>query len=328
MTDPANQALYWRASSALDAVRPELLRLRGVTGVAVGPKEVAGERSVHIAILVFVKKKGSFDEGERVPPSIEGIVTDVIEAEFRHHNASLPDCTRYPKVRGGASIEPFRAAGGPGTLGMEVVTADGAQALLSAYHVMCGDPSWNRPASDRRIIQPWKWCGGWSGDVIGRIVDGAYGQIPIQWGYDLYVDCAICDTSGREATPGIVQVGNPTGVKVPDYLELVMKYGAATGNTWGVVTSLNWSGPLEGTDFFYQYLITPVKGLSAFSLGGDSGSVVVNADRKVIGLVIGGDDYGRNSIVTPFSMIQRALGVNLPRSASTDLQESPGAEDR
>jgi hypothetical protein len=65
------------------AVEDDLLGLPGVTGVDVGYKEVGGEQTDEMAIIVFVGRKGEFDEGDRIPSEIHGVKTDVVEATFR-----------------------------------------------------------------------------------------------------------------------------------------------------------------------------------------------------------------------------------------------------
>jgi len=70
---------------ARDAAAARLMRIPGVTGVGVGHKVVAGERTETIAIVVFVREKRD-DPEERIPPEIEGVPTDVQERTFVLHD--------------------------------------------------------------------------------------------------------------------------------------------------------------------------------------------------------------------------------------------------
>jgi hypothetical protein len=61
----------------------KLMRKKGVVGCAVGYKHIAGKKTDQICIVCYVIKKipeDQLDEGELVPPVIEGIPTDVIES--------------------------------------------------------------------------------------------------------------------------------------------------------------------------------------------------------------------------------------------------------
>src|SRR5581483_1160793 len=206
---------YYRILPIKQSIEPKLIALPGVTGVDVGLKRVGGEETPEHAILVFVAKKGVFEPQHQIPPRIEGIPTDVIEATFTHGVDVVPSPTtmaidnkRYYPVQGGACAYPARY-GGYGSLGMIVRAAKTNERLwLSCYHVLCGTSTWNDPGVDRRVVQPSVTEGGDPAlDTIGEVVNGAYGQIVVNWGYDLYVDCAVCSTTGRLASSDIVLLG-------------------------------------------------------------------------------------------------------------------------
>jgi len=60
-----------------------LMRKKGVVGCAVGYKHIAGKKTDQICIVCYVIEKipeNQLDEGDLVPPVIEGIPTDVIES--------------------------------------------------------------------------------------------------------------------------------------------------------------------------------------------------------------------------------------------------------
>ena len=68
-------------------VEKELLNLPGVTGVDVGSKIVAGNKTDIVAIRVYVKEKRDVPEGQAIPRQIRGIPTDVIERRFVPHSS-------------------------------------------------------------------------------------------------------------------------------------------------------------------------------------------------------------------------------------------------
>lgn len=64
------------------AVEADLLNRPGVTGVDVNYKQVKGKKTGDLAIVVYVEKKGTFEEQDRIPATIQGIPTDVVERRF------------------------------------------------------------------------------------------------------------------------------------------------------------------------------------------------------------------------------------------------------
>lgn len=67
-------------------VEGDLLKIPGVTGVDIGYKQVGGKKSDVLAIRVYVRSKKPADAvppAELIPPTIDGVPTDVIERDFR-----------------------------------------------------------------------------------------------------------------------------------------------------------------------------------------------------------------------------------------------------
>jgi hypothetical protein len=313
---------YNRILPLKQAVENKLLALPGVTGVDVGLKEVGDQATTVYAILVFVERKGMFRPEHRIPDQISGVPTDVIQATFVHQatpvttvTAPAIDTKRYDPVQGGSCIMPARINNAYGSLGMIVLDATTRQQLwLSAYHVLCVDNTWNNPGVDTRVVQPAVAVGGNPAtDTIGNVTRGKYGQIVVDWGYDLYVDCAVCTVTGRAASSNIVLLGTPKGAANATLNDLVQKYGATTELTWGSVVSTNFTIVVKGTTFYYQYRIGPAfSGGPAFSDGGDSGAVTVNSSQQAIGIVIAGDAVKKISAVNPMGQIIDALSITVP----------------
>jgi hypothetical protein len=155
-----------------EGIEEKLLKQPGVTGVDVGYKYVDGKLTDDIAIRVMVqKKKKSVPEKEKVPATIDGVKTDVIERTYFLHEAKnrkpveeveiQSDTGTYNPVKGGISIGPCRVVGGhvyAGTLG--AIVRDNATSnpmLLSNFHVMCVDTGWH--AGDT-MAQPSRVDGG------------------------------------------------------------------------------------------------------------------------------------------------------------------------
>ena len=69
-----------------DEVEPELLRRSEVTGLDVSYKEVGGRKTDIVAIRVYVRRKQEVPPEMAIPSQIQGVPTDVIEAEFILHS--------------------------------------------------------------------------------------------------------------------------------------------------------------------------------------------------------------------------------------------------
>jgi len=65
-----------------EAAEPHLLSLPGVRGVSIGYKQVGGKPTDTLAIVVYVEKKQDVPAQDAIPAEIEGIPTDVVEAQF------------------------------------------------------------------------------------------------------------------------------------------------------------------------------------------------------------------------------------------------------
>jgi hypothetical protein len=300
-------------------VERKLVTVPGVSGVDVGLKEVGGEQTPTHAILVFVRSKGEYAPEDEIPRTIEGVPTDVIEASFEElaptsvsaTDAGTVDTVRYDPAQGGSCISPARLNDTYGTLGMLVKDAQtSAQLWLSAYHVMCVDSSW--PNVDKGIVQPALWAGGNPAtDTIGTILRGTYGQVVVPWGYDLYVDAAVCDISGRAVSTSIVSQGTPKGARNASMGDLVAKYGATTHLTRGQIVSTNFTVETSGTTFYYQYRAgPPFPGQPPLAVGGDSGAPVLDSNGYAIGLIKAGDQV-KYTVINPIGQIFAALNLTM-----------------
>jgi hypothetical protein len=277
-----------RALSAKKQIEERLLRQPGVHGVSVGPKRVDGKLTDELSITIHVSRKrplAEIPEAERVPPEIDGIRTDVFEhAQLEPH----VDANRYRPLQGGCQIQ---YSGWLGTLGVfATANENGAVVALSNHHVLSAGGDVFQPGTDklnkigvvgRTVLTP-------SVDAAFAIVQGG-----VTWAN------TILDT-------WIVAGSHVLGwgdVPCP-----VTKRGRTTGRTAGRVTSLSFSGRrTDGWDFRDQQLIEPDAG--GFSAGGDSGSAVVDAQCRVVGLLWGGN--ATIGAASPIAAVQDTLGVRV-----------------
>lgn len=307
-------------------VEADLLQLPGVTGVGVGYKYVDGRRTDEVAVQVFVAEKGPVPPDEEIPREINGVKTDVIERRFVLHPLAVPledvqlmaDTGTYDPLKGGISIGPCRAIGGfvySGTLGAVVTdNATGKKMLLSNFHVMCVNSAWS--VGDT-MAQPSRGdTGSCPGSVVGKLQRASLGG---------QVDCAVASHEARGAVCEIVDIGKVAGTGTAALGMKVRKRGRTTGLTYGIVDTValtiavDYGFTIGSVTLTNQIGIKPDTAKNPqFGNHGDSGSVVVDDSRKVVGLYFAGsgDGYG---VANPIQAVLTALNVKICVAPSKSL---------
>ena len=301
----------------------DLLSRKGVTGVGIGPKITKGKKTDQVSIRIYVKEKkpkSKLTKGELIPETIDGVPTDVIERNFvLHPGLSMKvdelqihaDTGTYNPLVGGISIGPCRTIGGSiygGTLGCIVEdNGTGDKMLLSNFHVMCVDNTWS--AGDT-MAQPARIdTGSCPSDIVGALERASLGG---------QVDCAVASITARNHQCRIEDIGNVAGTALPVQNEPVRKRGRTTGLTHGFVDDLSLSVQIDYGPGIGLVTLTNQIGLEVdtaqsteFGNSGDSGSVVVNASREVIGLYFAGTPDGTYGVANPIDAVLSALNVSI-----------------
>ncbi|MDQ3019716.1 MAG: hypothetical protein M3R36_03980 [Bacteroidota bacterium] len=273
-------------------VKEELMKLPNVVNVGIGLKETAGKLTDDIVFQIFVKEKveeGTLQSEQVIPKEIKGFKTDVIilpKAKKR------TDGSEHRPIKGGIQIG--NGKGHVGTLGCFArLVADDTLVLLSNHHVLFSDGA----SAGEKIGQP---------DIESRCccccayISGENGIILNPSFDNESVDCAIATVNAEIATDIILNnsmtstslriLGTEPGV-VGD---TVRKIGCTSGLTTGTINSITGSA----ADKTGQIFVRPIdaetyrektNGKKAFSDLGDSGSVIINEDNYIIGLLWGGD---------------------------------------
>jgi hypothetical protein len=304
-----------------------LLRLDNVVAVGVGYKTVGNARTTDPAVVVSVVKKLpliQLPEGSRVPRTINGMPTDVVETGKIFALQNPTDKMR--PARPGISIGHFQITAG--TLGCLVERA-GQVYILSNNHVLANS---NAAQVGDAILQPGPHDGGTSADRIATLeqfipidfsTSSVPGCSPLSFLMRLFgssptsqinepgnntVDCAIAKPlSDNLVDPDILNIGIPTGAGSATLGTPVQKSGRTTGFTQDQITqidvmvSVNYGGPIA---IFKNQLMA-----GAMSKGGDSGSAVLDMDKQVVGLLFAGSDT--TTIMNPIQLVLEALQVQL-----------------
>lgn len=300
----------------------KLLKLSGVTGIDVGYKYVKGKKTDELAIRVYVEEKKAekdVPKDEVIPKTIEGVKTDVIQRKFVLHPLRVrldeievkADTGRYDPLKGGISIGPCRTVGGyiyVGTLGAIVRdNATNDPMLLSNFHVMCVDDQWS--AGDD-MCQPSRPDGGHCpADIVGQLQRASLGG---------QVDCAVASHAARGYACEIVDIGSVTGTATANVGLAVRKRGRTTGLTYGTVDTVDLTVSIDYEDGLGIVTLTDQIGIEVdpersvrFGDNGDSGSVVVNDQRRVVGLYFAGTDSGDYGVANPIQAVLSALNISM-----------------
>lgn len=318
-------------------VLPELFRRQNVVACGLGYKIFEGQTTSELSLIVSVTQKVPREQLEPqdvIPKSMEGMLTDVVETGRIH--AQIPENPRgrFRPAQPGISIGHRDITAG--TFGLLVQrTAD--PLILSNNHVLANS---NAARIGDPIYQPGPADGGTASDRIAALSEFA----PIDFG-DNPSQCRIADsvatllnfvagvtgsshrlqsvqqTSGVNTMdaalaqpdtpdlviPAILGLGLPTGVNTPALGMQVQKMGRTTGLTSGYVTQIDVTVSVDyagRTALFTDQIIT-----NSMSSPGDSGSGILDMDRRAVGLLFAG-----STSVTIFTPIQRILdyfGVEL-----------------
>lgn len=299
-----------------ESVEDELLARDGVVAVDIGEKVSDGAPTGEVAIIVFVEKKKALSgltKAQKIPPTIDGVKTDVQELTVELHDGPglyaaepLTDGAAYPTLIGGISVGPARHPNA-GTLGAMVRDrASGAVSILTNYHVACVDEAWT---AGEAVIQPGRFDGGnpatqgfgtLTRGVLSENVDGAL----------------VAVDAGRAWVDEVVDIGAVAGSTTATLGMAVQKRGRTTEHTHGEVVSVdatvrvNYGSTIGVRTLRRQLRITPTGG-GRFSDRGDSGSVILTGDRRVVGLLFAGATDGSATFANPVAPVLAELGIDL-----------------
>jgi hypothetical protein len=310
---------------------------QNVHAVGVGHKIVEGEVTEVPCVRLYVVQKMAeslLSPADVLPKEVDGIPTDVIESAPAYifpKGSVNPDalaaaagaCTNDRRKRqrpavGGISTAHFNVTAGTiSCFCRSTIEADAASTfVLSNNHVFADV---NRAQLGDDLLQPGPADGGAGVDSFAVL----HRFVPIQLGGHTpnRVDAAI----GR-LLPGIgtdnqiCSVGQVNGVIEPEEKMTVCKHGRTSGYTEGSVFDLSVDA-LVGMDhndssimarFVNQLRINVTPPFSAFGLGGDSGSLVVNqSTRQAVGLYNAGPAGGEYGLANRIQDVLAELQIEL-----------------
>ena len=196
------------------------------------------------------------------------------------------------------------AKGVPGTLGCLARSRHDAQpVLLTVWHVLFGngarpaDPIWRR-VSKHQFLRIGR-------TLYGKLGTGSYA------GQNYYMDCAVASYQApvnEDTSRGVAGCSSA----MPG--DVVIKNGAASGVTRGIIVDVNYSNAVIAGglkhDAERQLLVRPLDPDQPFAVEGDSGALVVDSCNRAVGLLWGMRVNGEG-VVTPIAPILFALNIEL-----------------
>jgi len=331
-----------KAQRVKDAYVRDLLGKQNVVGVGLGHKISDGEDTGELSLVVSVTRKqpvSALSPRDLVPRALDDIRTDVVETgllrAFPNGPSELGPRDRWrPVVPPGVSVGHYMITAG--TFGCLVQRGE-ELFMLSNNHVLANS---NECADWDPVLQPGPADGGGPEDRVARLaryvplvfetepsdceiadwvvqllnaVGGFLGsshrvQAMRIGGGDNRVDAALArPLSPNQVTNEILGIGVPFGVGTASLGTPVQKSGRTTGYTTGTITQvdatlrIDYYGPKAL--FTGQLVATPM------SQGGDSGSAVLDMERRVVGLLFAGSEGA--TILNPIHDVLSALDVEL-----------------
>lgn len=307
----------------------DLMKLKGVVGTSTGMTKDG-------KVVIKVYTNGA--DKPVIPKQIKGVdVEEIVSGRFKPLNGFAGSPKYDPRTRQtrpvsiGVSSSPLDESCAPdqncysGTLGCRLKAKDGSGVYaLSNNHVFANE---NAYSAGHDIMQPSVgelsvFCACIASDKIGTLFDFK----PIEFfGTRNVIDAAIMQTTeelvGNETLPDGYGKPRTFTIKKPRLGMRIQKYGRTTGFTKGVVTGLNVrlvvgysAGPAVFVD---QFEITGVGGIIGDH--GDSGSLVVTADRFPIGLLFAGDDITHVAVCNPIQRVLDYFGMEIDGDDSQDF---------
>ena len=326
-----------RARTLLRQHADDLLARGNVVATGIGWKIARGERTDALCVVCSVTRKlptRSLAERDLVPAALDGIPTDVVETGPIRALASRTE--RQRPAPGGVSIAHRDVTAG--TLGC-LVQKNGELFILSNNHVLAnsntarvGDPILQPGPADGGAIprdriavlhefvpilfpeapSDCPFAGGaalaWNG--VAGLLGSRTRLRPVRMQAEAnLVDAALArPLEEGDVSPELLEIGRIAGLGRGELGLAVQKSGRTTGLTRDRIEQTDVTvnvqyGPGLVARFTDQLLAGPM------SQGGDSGSAVLDDERRLVGLLFAGSET--TTIVNRIEHVFSALGVGL-----------------
>lgn len=353
-----------KALPDLDEVKRELLQLPNVLAVGLGIKETAGAFTDQLSFRVYVSHKvdAAALGAAAIPKVIRGVKTDVltplvlVDEDFAVCGSDRETLTKHRPLQGGIAISTDSTS--YGTLGwFATLDADDSPVLITNKHVLY-DTTNETTKEHRKTAQPQLGrvsncccceCG--SDNVIGESIVGIRDVSPLT---ATSVDVALAKIDATLAPDILFEITNDSSEEVLTVKgtaaavvgQVVRKVGARSAFTRGSVIHIGDlaaapADPGGGTFpvFTGQVVVMPADDETyeikqggvckrAFSNAGDSGSVILNEDDRIVALLYRGDDATGSVKLTVGNNIQNVLDALAAAGLAITISVTPDDGER
>ncbi len=314
------------STSGSKAVLRKLLA-SNVHGVGIGRKFVEGKRTSDKVVQVFVTRKlpcSLLPKQFRIPNSIDGISTDVIEDDVAwllssSRNSTPPSSLPLVVVRPGLNAAHYQVMGGTlGALCRSLDPSDDPTAVfaLGNNHVFA---HCNNASKGARIVHRESVSGANRPTQIGTLeryvhlmkeADGTNRMDAALIRLDPAVPYDPCFENG-------VRISGTTGVKEDAPVSV---FGAtsvvSTGKIWTTSYDHLLQYPLTNGSFVARFSnqirLKVSRGKKPIAQAGDSGAMVINRDSsKALGLIYAASSHGVYAFASPIDDVCSALTVEI-----------------
>lgn len=269
------------AQLAVDQQSASIKSIEGVLTVGYGYMNINGQKVGCIEVHVNNDTTAQAIQSKYPITMASGLKVDV--------PVNIIITGKYPvaAVGAGGGIANKTKFFGAGTLGGIVKDkVTGNKYILSCHHVLNGDMNWKGLSKTKDVIDPA------TGTVLGKLAFGfRSGEF----------DTALAKIPAN-STLSNAAIGNPSSIRAVVPLDAIKEtevsvLGAKTGKTMtGIVYNDSWSTKFEYPDGLWGLrdliVLTKMDGNRQTTLtqGGDSGSLVIDKNNIVIGMIVGGDE--------------------------------------
>ncbi len=325
----------------LTKVRSELFNKANVVATGIGYKITNGQKTDELAIICSVGNKKSLNKlraKDRIEPTIDGITTDVLPTG--PYTIFQDRTSRFRPAPGGVSIAHYHISAG--TLGC-IVKKKNMLYILSNNHVLAnsndasaGDPilqpgphdSGRRPEDEIAKLSdyvPIRFEGDGNGGVdcpVAATFTSILNSLAALTGsktrlrqYRISsenntVDCAIAEpNTPDDVLNEILEIGTISGMAEGTLGMNIQKSGRTTGLTTGTIEQVDVTARVNfGSNRIAVFEDQLQAG--AMSQGGDSGSVVLDQQNNIVGLLFAGS--ATTTLINRVQNVFSELDVELP----------------
>lgn len=285
-----------------------------IVGVGIGEKHKFGQPTGQLCLKVYVVRKLTpemVSESTLVEPEFKGFRTDVEEVG---EVVAYQVRSKLRPAPAGVSVSHYKVTAG--TLGC-LVRSDDNIYIMSNNHVLADS---NRGSRGDPILQPGNADGGQvSSDQVATLDNFVW--LNFSGGVN-YADVAIARPSDdwwNQVAPFILQVGEVRGIRNPILDLRVKKMGRTTfltqGKIDGVDVTIDVGYDGQVARFEGQIRVIGIQPGLPFSLGGDSGSLIVDMNNLACALLFAGSKDGRFTFASPIlstlQEIEAKIGLSM-----------------